>query len=50
LAVGDAEFQKKALGKMKDVSTKDGRTVLFVSHSMSSAQALCTKGLFMEKG
>jgi lipopolysaccharide transport system ATP-binding protein len=50
LAVGDAEFQKKALGKMKDVSTKDGRTVLFVSHSMSSAQALCTTGLFLERG
>jgi lipopolysaccharide transport system ATP-binding protein len=50
LAVGDAEFQKKALGKMKDVSGKDGRTVLFVSHNMASIQNLCQKIIFMENG
>jgi lipopolysaccharide transport system ATP-binding protein len=50
LAVGDAEFQKKALGKMKDVSDKDGRTVLFVSHNMAAVQNLCTTGLFMVNG
>ena len=50
LAVGDAEFQKKALGKMKDVSTKGGRTVLFVSHNMAAIQNLCDSGLVLEKG
>jgi len=50
LAVGDAEFQKKALGKMKDVSTKDGRTVLFVSHNMAAVETLCNIALFMENG
>ncbi len=50
LAVGDAEFQKKALGKMKDVSTKEGRTVLFVSHNMAAVATLCTTGLFMDNG
>lgn len=50
LAVGDVEFQKKALGKMKDVSEKDGRTVLFVSHNMASLRALCTRGLLMMHG
>jgi len=50
LAVGDAEFQKKCLGKMKDVSANEGRTVLFVSHSMTSIQALCSKGLYLDKG
>lgn len=49
LAVGDAEFQKKCLGKMKDVSGQ-GRTVLFVSHNMPSIKTLCTKGLYMERG
>lgn len=49
LAVGDAEFQKKCLGKMKDVSGQ-GRTVLFVSHNMPSIKALCTKGLYLEHG
>ena len=49
LAVGDAEFQKKCLGKMEDV-TRGGRTVLFVSHSMSSIQRLCQRGLLMSKG
>lgn len=43
LAVGDAEFQKKAIGKMRDVSKSDGRTVLFVSHNMNSIQELCTR-------
>ncbi len=50
LAVGDAEFQKKALGKMKDVSTKEGRTVLFVSHNMQSMKSLCTSGLLLKNG
>src|SRR3982750_2140421 len=50
LAVGDAEFQKKALGKMKDVSNKEGRTGLFVSHNMGAVEALCEKVLRIEKG
>ena len=50
LAVGDAEFQKKAIGKMKDVSTGEGRTVLFVSHNMASIRALCNHGVLLEKG
>ncbi len=50
LAVGDAEFQKKALGKMRDVSNKDGRTVLFVSHNMAAIQKLCNTGLFLKNG
>jgi lipopolysaccharide transport system ATP-binding protein len=50
LAVGDAEFQKKAIGKMKDVSQGQGRTVLFVSHNMQSMQRLCTRGVLLEKG
>ncbi|MEO8765639.1 MAG: ABC transporter ATP-binding protein [Ginsengibacter sp.] len=50
LAVGDAEFQKKALGKMKDVSTKEGRTVLFVSHNMTAVNSLCTKCIYLRNG
>src|SRR5690554_7950741 len=50
LAVGDAEFQKKAIGKMQDVSTNDGRTVLFVSHNMASISALCTRGVILKNG
>jgi lipopolysaccharide transport system ATP-binding protein len=50
LAVGDAEFQKKCLGKMKDVSEKQGRTVLFVSHNMEAINNLCTLGVVFEKG
>lgn len=50
LAVGDAEFQKKAIGKMQDVSKGEGRTVLFVSHNMGSMQRLCTNGVLMENG
>jgi lipopolysaccharide transport system ATP-binding protein len=50
LAVGDAEFQKKCLGRMKHVSVNDGRTVLFVSHNMEAVQNLCTKGLLMQHG
>ena len=50
LAVGDAEFQKKAIGKMQDVSKGEGRTVLFVSHNMASVEALCTKGILLENG
>lgn len=50
LAVGDAEFQKKCLGKMKDVSEKEGRTVLFVSHNIAAVKTLCTQGLLLENG
>jgi lipopolysaccharide transport system ATP-binding protein len=50
LAVGDAEFQKKCLGKMKDVSVNQGRTVLFVSHNMAAVKQLCTQGLVMQHG
>jgi len=50
LAVGDAEFQKKCLGKMKDVNLKEGRTVLFVSHNMSAVKSLCSRGLLLENG
>jgi lipopolysaccharide transport system ATP-binding protein len=50
LAVGDAEFQKKCLGKMNDVSKGEGRTVLFVSHNMAAVKSLCTKGIVLENG
>jgi len=50
LAVGDAEFQSKCLGKMSDVNKKDGRTILFVSHNMAVMQKLCNKGLLMQNG
>lgn len=50
LAVGDAEFQKKCLGKMNDVSKGEGRTVLFVSHNMAAVQNLCFKGILLENG
>jgi lipopolysaccharide transport system ATP-binding protein len=50
LAVGDAEFQKKCLGRMQDVSTKEGRTVLFVSHDMGIISSLCDSGLHLESG
>ena len=50
LAVGDAEFQKKAIGKMQDVSKGEGRTVLFVSHNMTSIKKLCTRGVVLKNG
>lgn len=50
LAVGDAEFQKKAIGKMQDLSGGEGRTVLFVSHNMASIQNLCTRALLLKNG
>ena len=50
LAVGDATFQKKALGKMNDLSNGQGRTVLFVSHNMAQVKNLCNKGIVLEKG
>jgi lipopolysaccharide transport system ATP-binding protein len=50
LAVGDAEFQKKAIGKMKEVSQGGGRTVLFVSHNMASIRNLCSRGIVLENG
>jgi lipopolysaccharide transport system ATP-binding protein len=50
LAVGDAEFQKKCLGKMREVSQTDGRTILFVSHSMQAVSNLCDKALWLQGG
>ena len=50
LAVGDAEFQKKAIGKMQDVSKGEGRTVLFVSHNMDSVRQLCNNCVLLENG
>ncbi len=50
LAVGDAEFQKKAIGKMQDISKGEGRTVLFVSHSMAAVKSLCTRAIVLEHG
>ena len=50
LAVGDAEFQKKAIGKMQDVSRGEGRTVLFVSHNMSAVKNLCKRGIILDQG
>ena len=50
LAVGDAEFQKKAIGKMQDVSRGEGRTVLFVSHNMESIKSLCSRGVLLNNG
>jgi len=50
LAVGDAEFQKKCLGKMKSVSDTEGRTVLFVSHNMSAVKSICQRGILLKSG
>ncbi len=50
LTVGDAEFQKKALGKMNDVAKGEGRTVLFVSHNMAAVRSLCTRGIVLNNG
>jgi lipopolysaccharide transport system ATP-binding protein len=50
LAVGDVEFQKKCLGKMKNVAASEGRTVLFVSHSMSAIQTLCKRAVYLNRG
>lgn len=50
LAVGDAEFQKKCLGKMDDVAHKDGRTILFVSHNMGMVNSLCSRAIFLDAG
>lgn len=50
LAVGDAEFQKKAIGKMQDVAKGEGRTVLFVSHNMAAVRSLCSKGILLSNG
>ena len=50
LAVGDAEFQKKAIGKMQDVSRGEGRTVLFVSHNMAAVRKLCRQGVILDNG
>lgn len=50
LTVGDAEFQKKAVGKMNDVAQSEGRTVLFVSHNMAAVKNLCTRGVVLQNG
>src|SRR5687768_11244942 len=50
LAVGDVEFQKKCLGKMKDVSRDKGRTIIFVSHNMQAISSLCKKTIWLQKG
>ena len=50
LAVGDADFQKKCLGKMKEETQQEGRTVLFVSHNMTAIQSLCSKGILLTNG
>ncbi len=50
LAVGDAQFQQKCIGKMQDVSKNEGRTVLFVSHNMQAIQDLCNKGILLNRG
>ncbi len=50
LAVGDAQFQQKCLGKMQDVSKEEGRTVLFVSHNMAAVRTLCTKAALLKNG
>lgn len=50
LAVGDAEFQKKCLGKMNSVSNSEGRTILFVSHNMLATKQICDRGILLEKG
>lgn len=50
LAVGDAEFQKKCLGRMNEVSRKEGRTVLFVSHNMTAVKSLCQNGILLDRG
>ena len=50
LAVGDVEFQNKCIRKMDDVSTKEGKTILFVSHNMNSIEQLCTSAVLLEDG
>ena len=50
LAVGDAQFQKKCLGKMLDATHSDGRTILFVSHNMNMVRSLCTRGIVLQNG
>jgi lipopolysaccharide transport system ATP-binding protein len=50
LAVGDAEFQKKCMGKMQDVSSKQGRTILFVSHNMQAVMNMCSRSMLLQKG
>ena len=50
LAVGDAQFQKKCLGKMEDISKGDGRTILFVSHNITAIKKLCSKAMLLDKG
>ena len=50
LAVGDAEFQKKCLGKMEEATRKDGRTILFVSHNLAAVERICNRAILIEKG
>src|SRR5262249_44765345 len=50
LAVGDADFQKKCLGRMNDIVRRQHRTILFVTHNMAAARAFCTRGLLLNEG
>jgi lipopolysaccharide transport system ATP-binding protein len=50
LSVGDAAFQKKSLGRMRDATQDEGRTVLFVSHNMAAIESLCTRAVFLQNG
>ena len=50
LAVGDAEFQKKCIGKMDDISKNQGRTILFVSHNMEAVRRLCNRAVYLRRG
>ena len=50
LAVGDMEFQKKCMGKMEEVSKRDGRTILFVSHNLDSLRKFCSNNVLLDKG
>jgi lipopolysaccharide transport system ATP-binding protein len=50
LAVGDAEFQRKCMGKMNDLGSSSGRTIIFVSHNMAAIKSLCNKSIYMENG
>lgn len=50
LAVGDAEFKKKAMDKMQEVSKQEGRTILFVSHNMQNVQSICNQGVILRNG
>ena len=50
LAVGDADFQRKCLGKMEQVAQQEGRTIILVSHTMASVEALCDRAIYLDQG